>query len=85
MVKDYDCEILYHPGKANVVADALSRKGQSQLSTVKQISQQLANEMTRAQIELVVGQLANITLQSTLLERIKEAQKQDSKLIKNPS
>ena len=24
VVKDYDCEILYHPGKANVVADALS-------------------------------------------------------------
>ncbi|KAJ9561521.1 hypothetical protein OSB04_006681 [Centaurea solstitialis] len=26
VVKDYDCEILYHPGKANVVADALSNK-----------------------------------------------------------
>ena len=26
VVKDYDCEILYHPGKANVVADALSHK-----------------------------------------------------------
>ncbi|KAJ9553073.1 hypothetical protein OSB04_017118 [Centaurea solstitialis] len=26
VVKDYDCEILYHPGKADVVADALSRK-----------------------------------------------------------
>ncbi|TYK27274.1 ty3-gypsy retrotransposon protein [Cucumis melo var. makuwa] len=26
LVKDYDCEILYHPGKANVVADVLSRK-----------------------------------------------------------
>ena len=26
VVKDYDCEIHYHLGKANVVADALSRK-----------------------------------------------------------
>ena len=26
VVKDYDCEILYHPGKANMVVDALSRK-----------------------------------------------------------
>ena len=26
LLKDYDCDILYHPGKANRVADALSRK-----------------------------------------------------------
>ncbi|GJT96745.1 retrotransposon protein, putative, ty3-gypsy subclass [Tanacetum coccineum] len=26
LLSDYDCEIYYHPGKANVVADALSQK-----------------------------------------------------------
>ena len=82
LVKDYDCEILYHPGKANVVADALSRKGPSQIYGMRLIARELANDMTRARIELLVGQLANITLQSTLLERIKEGQLSDPQLIK---
>ena len=73
LVKDYDCDILYHLGKANVVVDALSRRGPGQLYSSTQISRELADEMVRAGIELVVGRLANITLQSTLLEQIKEA------------
>jgi hypothetical protein len=38
LIKDYHMEIHYHPGKANVVADALSRKGQ--------INMMVAQEMT---------------------------------------
>ena len=29
LFKDYDCEILYHPRKANIVVDTLSQKGAS--------------------------------------------------------
>jgi hypothetical protein len=29
LIKDYELEVYYHPGKANVVADMLSRKAHS--------------------------------------------------------
>ena len=34
LLKDYDCDILYHPGKTNVVADALSRKSSDSLAHI---------------------------------------------------
>ena len=34
LLKDYDCSILYHPGKANVVANALSRKSAGSLAHI---------------------------------------------------
>ena len=34
LLKDYDCSILYHPAKANVVADALSRKSAGNLAHI---------------------------------------------------
>ncbi|KAL6328610.1 hypothetical protein AAG906_003295 [Vitis piasezkii] len=35
LLKDYDCIIQYHPGKANVVVDALSRKSVGSLAAIR--------------------------------------------------
>ncbi|KAL8103706.1 hypothetical protein AgCh_028053 [Apium graveolens] len=76
LIKDYDCSINYHPGKANVVADALSRK--ERLNMVK-IAEELARDLERMEIEVRVlnesqEQLYEVTLQPSLMEKIKRCQ-----------
>jgi hypothetical protein len=41
LIKDYDLEIYYHPGKANLVADALSQKEHVQAAIVAQLPDKL--------------------------------------------
>ena len=81
LVKDYDCVINYHPGKANVVADALSRKSFSSVSTMVLVQKPLLQDMQRLELEIVskglVEKLSAMSLQPTLLEKIKQNQLSD--------
>src|SRR3954464_13266652 len=76
LIMDYDLDIHYHPGKANVVVDALSRLSCRLTSMILKEQPSLHKEMEDFIIELVSeGFLASIELQPTLISQIKEAQK----------
>jgi hypothetical protein len=53
LIKDYYCKINYHLGKANVVADALSRKSMMELAALGISQPRLIKELTRMGLEVV--------------------------------
>jgi hypothetical protein len=67
LIKDYDLEIHYHPGKANVVADALSRKASCHCRTVRLYDTTLCQEMKKLNLGIVEqGVLMQLKLESVL-------------------
>ncbi|GAU51606.1 hypothetical protein TSUD_414380 [Trifolium subterraneum] len=85
-LKDYDFELSYHPGKANVVADALSRKSlhmsslmTKELELIEEFRDlSLVCEVTSNSVKLGMLKLTN-----PFLEKIRECQKEDEKLMES--
>jgi hypothetical protein len=74
LIKDYDCIIDYHPGKANVVADALSRKNKAFIGGLLVRGDKELLELGGLNVHLDVTSggmlLATLVLQSDMREKI---------------
>jgi hypothetical protein len=81
LIKDYELEIHYHPDKANVVADALSRKSQVNMLAAHPMPYELAKEFDRLSLGFLNNtQGVTIELEPTLEKDIRKGQKDDEKI-----
>ena len=86
LIKDYELVIEYHPGKANVIADALSQKSFVTLAHIYTIYVPLLMDMKTLGLNLDYNGhgalLASFMVRPSLVDQIKEKQMQDEKLVK---
>src|SRR4051812_41147808 len=53
LIKDYDLNVQYHPGKANVVADALSRKSHVNVVNAEGMPLELCEQFKNLRLKIV--------------------------------
>jgi hypothetical protein len=70
LIKDYDLTINYTPGKANVVADALSRKSTGTQPMSRELPKGLLMDLERLEIQcLEVQSLGSLSTMKVMKER----------------
>jgi hypothetical protein len=80
-MKDYDLGINYHPGKANVVADALSRRSQVSELVMDSMPFELCEEFDKLNLRIVANTEAiEMEVGSSLLQEIRRGQLEDEKV-----
>jgi hypothetical protein len=81
LIKDYDLEIHYHPGKANLVADAFSRKEHVHAAIVAQLPYELVEDFIRLNLGIVAHTKGiTIEVEPTLEQEIRKGQVGDAKI-----
>ncbi|WVZ94173.1 hypothetical protein U9M48_040099 [Paspalum notatum var. saurae] len=76
LIKDYDLRVHYHPGKANVVADALSCKAHCNFIEARPTVRVLCCEIGKIEMPTVLeAELYNLVLEPTIKDQIIAAQK----------
>jgi hypothetical protein len=81
LIKDYDLRIKYHPGKINVVADALSRRSHVSQLVVDSMPFELCKEFDKLNLRIVVNTEAmEMEVGSSLLQEIQKGQLEDKKI-----
>jgi hypothetical protein len=79
LIKDYDLGINYHPGMANVVANALSRRSNANHLVVKSIPSELCDEF--AKLKIVANmKVMEMEVGSSLLQEIRRGQMENEKI-----